>query len=305
MQYGVHLPHLGRQADGPNLTRFAKEADRLGFHSGWVSDHIAWPEHIESKYPYTANGEFPAPLNVPWLDPLGTLIYVAGQTENLRLGMTVLILGYRPPMLTAKLLSTLDVLSNGRTILGAGVGWMREEFEVIGMPFDHRGARADEQLEIFDTLFTQPWPSYQGKFYSFPGVGFSPKPPQGHIPVWVGGDSEAAFKRTAKYGDAFHAAFTPHEPLALHWARVRQLCEERGRNPNELGFSVRVYLDFDANSDPAKALVGSPEQMLEQVERYRAMGVTHILLDILARGGVQGRLEAMQRFAAEVMPKTR
>ncbi|MBI2764567.1 MAG: LLM class flavin-dependent oxidoreductase [Chloroflexi bacterium] len=301
MEFGVHLPHLGRQADRENLVRFAREADRLGFHSAWVSDHVAWPHEVESRYPYTENGDFPAPFNTPWLDPIGTLLFVAACTERIKLGTTVLILGYRPPVQTAKLLATLDVLAEGRTILGAGVGWMREEFEVLGMPFDHRGARGDEQLEIFERLFADPMPSYSGKFYQFPEIAFSPKPPNGRIPVWVGGDTEPAFKRAARFGDALHAAFTPPEKLAIHWARTRQLREELGRDPNEMLLSARIYLDFDGNSDPKKALVGTPAQMKEQVGALAKLGAGHILLDIVARGGVQGRLEAMQRFAAEVM----
>jgi probable F420-dependent oxidoreductase len=302
MQFGVHLPHLGRQADGPTLAAFAWRADELGYHSGWVSDHVAWPAAVESRYPYTKTGDFPAPFNTPWLDPIGTLTYVAACTENLKLGTTVLILGYRPPVETAKRLATLDVLSGGRTILGVGVGWMREEFEVLGMPFDHRGARADEQLEVFERLFTDPEPSYDGRFYQFPVIGFQPKPVHGHIPVWVGGDTEAAFRRTARYGDAFHAAFTPKAALREHWARVRTLCEQEGRDPARLGFSVRLYLDFDAIMEPEKSLQGSPEQVVEQVHAYRELGVDHILLDITARGGVAGRQEAMERFAAGVIP---
>ncbi len=301
MDYGVHLPHLGHQADRHSLTEFARRADALGYHSAWVSDHITWPAEVASRYPYSANGDFPAPFNTPWLDPLGTLLFVAACTERIRLGTTVLILGYRPPVQTAKMLATLDVLSEGRTILGVGVGWMREEFEALGMPFDHRGARGDEQLEVFEALFTQPLPAYEGRFYRFPGLGFQPRPVNGHIPIWVGGDTEAAFRRAARYGDAYHAAFEPLDAVSQHWARVQASAEEHGRDPSQLTLSVRVYLDFDRVVDPAKSLSGNPAQMREQVGRFAAAGVSHLLLDIVARGGVAGRQEAMERFAAEVM----
>ncbi len=304
MQFGVHLPHLGQQADGPTLARFARHAEELGYHSGWVSDHVAWPASFESRYPYSADGGFPAPNSLSWLDPLGTLTYVAACTERLKLGTTVLILGYRPPVETAKRIATLDVLSGGRTILGVGVGWMREEFEVLGMPFDHRGARADEQLELFEQLFTEARPSYNGRFYRVPEIGFQPKPVNGHIPIWVGGDTEPAFRRTARFGDCFHAAFTPKATLAAQWARVQQLSAGAGRDPASIEFSVRVFLDFGGVSDPEKSIQGAPAQMLEQIAAYRAMGVTHILLDITARGGIGGREDAMERFAREVMPHT-
>ena len=134
MDIGVHLPQLGRGATRSALKEFCAEAERLGVHSGWVSDHIAWPTDISSKYPYTDDGSFPAPNTMAWLDPIGTLLFVAAITEKMKLGQTVLIMGYRPPVQTAKLIATLDVLSEGRAILGAGIGWMREEFEVLGMP---------------------------------------------------------------------------------------------------------------------------------------------------------------------------
>jgi probable F420-dependent oxidoreductase len=303
LDFGVHLPHIGHQAGRDTVISFAREADELGFHSAWTSDHIAWPAEVASRYPYTDSGDFPAPFNVPWLDPLGTLIFAAACTERIRLGTTVLILGYRPPVQTAKLIATLDVLSGGRAILGAGIGWMKEEFDALGMPFDHRGARGDEQLEIFETLFTQPLPSYEGRFYRFPAIGFNPRPVNGHVPVWIGGDSEGAFRRAARYGDAFHTAFTPLPELKHQWERVRQLCDEAGRDPASISLSVRVYLDFEGMMEPAKSLAGSPEQVLEGIARYREAGVSHILLDPVAKGGVAGRQDAVRRFANEVMPK--
>ncbi|MFN0093800.1 MAG: LLM class F420-dependent oxidoreductase [Dehalococcoidia bacterium] len=303
MEFGVHLPQMGIHATREHLIRFSQLADRLGYHSGWVSDHIAWPQGIESEYPYSANGDFPAPNTMPWLDPLGTLIFAAAVTERLRLGTTVLILGYRPPVQTAKLIATLDAVSNGRAILGVGVGWMREEFDALGMPFDHRGSRADEQLDVFEELFTKPEPANEGgRFYPFPKLGFSPKPPQGHVPIWVGGDTEAAFRRVVRYGDTFHAAFTPLAKLREGWARIRQLAEQSGRDPATIGFSTRVYLDFDGVMDPEKSLAGSPAKMLEQLATYRAAGIQHLGFDIVARGGAEGREEAAERFAAEVMP---
>lgn len=300
MKFGVHLPHLGRQADRATVMRFAQEAERLGLDSVWTSDHITWPSALTSRYPYSENGDFPAPFNVPWLDALGTLLFVAGCTEHVRLGTTVLILGYRPPVQTAKLLATLDVLSGGRTILGVGVGWMREEFEVLGMPFDHRGARADEQLELFEALFTQELPSYGGRFHHLPEVGFQPKPVNGHIPIWVGGDTEPAFRRAARYGDGFHAAFASPAMLAEQWARVQALCREQDRDPADLELSVRVHLGPADRTNQASGLFGDVGNMLRRIDEYAAIGVSLILLDPVSPGGVEGRLEALQRFVADV-----
>lgn len=302
MDIGVHLPQLGRGATRSALQEFCAEAERLGVHSGWVSDHIAWPTDIASKYPYSDDGSFPAPNSMAWLDPIGTLIFVAAITETMKLGQTVLIMGYRPPVQTAKLIATLDVLSQGRAILGAGVGWMREEFEVLGMPYDQRGKRADEQLEIFDALFTQDTPSYDGEFYSFPEIKFEPKPVQSHVPVWIGGASEPAYRRTARFGDCFHAAFEPIEKVTHEWDRVQELTAAAGRNPEDMSLSIRLYLDPTAAMKPGLSIAGSTEQMIDSMSAWQAIGVDHVLVDITAPGGPAGRLEAMQAFMTDVVP---
>ena len=303
MEFGLHLPHIGRSATREHVLDFARVAEETGMHSGWVSDHVAWPRHVESTYPYTDDGSFPGGFNMPWLDPIGTLFFVAGATTELKLGITVLILGYRPPLLTAKMAASLAVLSEGRLLLGVGVGWMKEEFDVLGMPFDHRGARADEQLEMFRAVFASDTPSFHGRFTSFPEVGFAPLPPGNAIPVWVGGSSEAAFRRTVRFGDAFHAAFQPVDAVAVSWRRVLELAAEEGRAPGELRCSLRWYLDPDASMKPDVALQGSAQQMVDTLGRLAAVGVDHVVLDPVARGGPAGRLDAVRGFMADVAPQ--
>ncbi len=297
MLWGVHLPHLGRQATGPNLARFARVADEAGYHSAWTSDHVAWPRAIESKYPYTEDGSFPGGNDMNWLDPLGTLFYVAAGTERIKLGTTVMIMGYRNPVLSAKWWASLDAVSGGRAILGVGVGWMREEFEVLGMPPDNRGLRADEQLAVYDQLFSSDRPSFEGRFYRFPEIGFAPKPVHGRIPIWVGGDTEPAWRRTVRVGDAFHAAFQPIEEVERAWARIGELCAEAGRDRDrELTLSIRLYHDPDSLMKPAVSIAGTPEQQLDQVRRWRDIGVSHILLDPASRGGFDRRVDELTRF---------
>jgi probable F420-dependent oxidoreductase len=300
MQIGVHAPHLGRQLDGATLRAFARECEALGVHSLWVSDHICWPLEVHSKYPYTDDGSFPATTDMGWLDPLGTLFFLAGCTERIRLGTTVLILPYRPPVTTAKQVASLDVVSNGRVILGVGVGWMAEEAAVLGMPWDQRGRRSDEQLQVFERLFTDPQPSFDGEFYRFPEVGFEPKPVQQPIPVWVGGATPAAFRRTARFGHGFHAAFQPLAEVRREWQEVSAACEALGRDPAELTLSLRLYLDPDARMEPAKSVAGSAGQMRDRLAELAAAGVSHVLLDPVARGGVEGRLDAVRRFMTDV-----
>ena len=302
VEFGVHLPQLGRNADRETLLTFAREVDALGVESAWTSDHIAWPRDIQSRYPYTESGDFPAPFDTPWLDPLATLAFVAAVTERIRLGTTVQIMGYRPPVQSAKFWATLDQLSEGRAILGVGVGWMAEEFEALGMPFDHRGARADEQLEVYDVLFREEAPSYAGRFYSFPEVSFLPKPVGRHIPIWVGGHTAPAFRRAAKYGDGLHAAFTPIEDLRLHWAAVQAECEKIDRDPGELELSTRIYLDPDGRMEPAKSLQGDDAALAAGVAQWAEVGVSHLILDPVTGGGARGRLALIRRFMTDVRP---
>jgi len=300
MDIGVHLPQLGRGASRSALVDFCAAAEAAGVHSGWVSDHIAWPADVNSTYPYSDDGSFPPPNNMAWLEPIGTLLFVAAITEKMKLGQTVLILGYRPPVQTAKLIATLDVLSEGRAIFGAGVGWMKEEFEVLGMPYDNRGKRADEQLEIFNRLFSEESPSFEGEYYSFPEIKFEPKPVQDRIPVWIGGSSEPAFRRMARFADCFHAAFQPIETVAAEWQRVQDLTAEAGRDLSSMELSIRLYLDPASNMKPELSVAGTTEQMIETVSAWSAIGVDHLLVDITAPGGPTGRLEAMQAFMEDV-----
>ncbi|MBM4204379.1 MAG: LLM class F420-dependent oxidoreductase [Gammaproteobacteria bacterium] len=302
LEFGVHLPHLGRQVDRDSLINFAQQAEVAGYASGWVSDHVAWPAKIDSKYPYTADGSFAPPPDMGWLDPIGTQLFVAGVTTKLRLGFTVLILPYRQPVPTAKQLATLDVLSNGRLILGCGVGWMAEEAAILGMPWDHRGERTNEQLDLFTRLFSESNPSFTGKYYQIPPIGFEPKPVQTPVPVWVGGNTEAAYRRAGTYGQGFHAAFEPADAVDHGWQRVLAHTRAAGRDPLAMTLSLRVYLDTQGTMEKSKSIFGSRDQMLEQIAIWRAIGVSHLILDPVARGGVPGRLDALLAFARDVMP---
>jgi probable F420-dependent oxidoreductase len=302
MEFGAHLPHLGRQVGRESLIDFAQAIERAGYASGWVSDHVCWPAEIASRYPYTADGSFAPAPDMGWLDPIGTQLFVAAVTTKLRLGFTVLILPYRQPVTTAKQLATLDVLSGGRLILGCGIGWMAEEAAILGMPWDRRGERTNEQLELFNALFTQPAPRFDGRFYHLPEVGFEPKPVQSPVPVWVGGNTDAAYRRAARYGSGLHAAFEPMDVVADAWQRTLEHTRALGRDPARMTLSLRVYLDAVGSMEQAKSLFGTAAQMQDQVAAYRAIGVSHLVLDPVAPGGIAGRRDALLAFAEQVMP---
>ncbi len=285
MEFGVHLPDAGRDPSREAIIAVATTAERLGYASVWSSDHIAWPDPatLESKYPYADdNSGFPA-AGSAWLDCIGTLQFAAAVTERVLLGTTVLIIGYRGVVQQAKSWATLDHLAQGRAILGVGVGWMKEEFEAIGMHWDERGARADEALEVFEVLFAEGLSTYEGRWTSFRDLGLSPKPPLNHIPVWVGGHTAPAYRRTAR------------------WAGVGEACEAIGRNRADIELTSLLRLNWDGGDVEAGEIGGSTEQVIDQLGAYAEVGLSHAAFFVLGRG-TEGRLEAIERFAAEVKP---
>src|ERR671924_1604801 len=192
MRFGCHLPVYGPAATRETLVGVARRAEALGYDSLWASDHVVLPWRIASRYPYNATGAFPLPPATDFLEPLTALALVAGVTERVRLGTTVLVLPHRHPVLAAKMLATLDHLAPGRVILGAGVGWMREEIELLGAPYERRGAWTDEAIRIMRACWTEERAAFTGEFFRIPPVASVPRPPRGPIPIWIGGHTRRA-----------------------------------------------------------------------------------------------------------------
>lgn len=292
MEIGVHLPHVGPMANREGLIGYAQAAEEYGFDSLWVSDHVIVPRNLTSRYPYRADGEFPVGPDVPMLDPIAALLFAAGVTQRAMLGTTVLVLPMRNPIITAKMLASLDVLSGGRLILGVGAGWMREEFDLLGMPFERRGARTDDYIQLFKALWTEENPSFHGKLIEIEDVGFAPKPIQRpHPPIWVGGHSKPALRRAGRLGDAWHAAFVGPDQLREEYQEVRRYAEEAGRDPDSVALTLRTRLPL---KDVAKAV--------EHIERCREVGVSHIVVEIFTVELGRAR-ELMDVLAKEVRPK--
>ncbi len=291
MLFGVHLPQVGALGTRENVLAFARRAEELGFHSLWASDHIVIPRRIGGEY--AGGGRFPVGPDMPFLEPISLLHFVAAATERIRLGTSVVVLPMRNPIVTAKELATLDVLSGGRLIFGVGAGWMAEEFEALGVPFRGRGRRTDEYLEVVRRLWTEDDPSFHGRYVRVEGIGFAPKPLQRpHPPIWVGGMAEGALRRAGTYGDAWHATGTVDtELLARAFARVRQYAREAGRDPDRLLLSVRAD----------RFLRGEPAQVVEVLESLRRIGVGHVLTAFPAPT-LDESLALMERFARQVAP---
>src|SRR5690348_4148225 len=206
MQIGVHVP----TTVAPGVTRealvsFAREAEARDFASLWVSDHIVIPTTTDADYP-GGGRRFPIAPETPYLEPVAMLSALAMITTKARLGCSVFILGHRHPVVMAKMLASIDALSGGRLICGVGVGWWKEELEILGVPFHARGRQADEAIRVFKALWTMDNPAFEGEFFRFRDIGFAPKPVQKpHPPIWVGGDSPGAFRRVVALGDGWHA----------------------------------------------------------------------------------------------------
>jgi probable F420-dependent oxidoreductase len=303
MQFGVHLPHIGVLWSGEETVRFARAVEALGYHSLWASDHIVFPLSVRSRYPYGESGQFPLPPQAPWLEALTTLAYVAGATARALLGTSVLVLTYRPPVLNAKVLATLQVLSGGRLVVGVGSGWMEEEARALGMPWEDRGRRTDEHIQVLRALWEQEEPRFQGRYYQVAGVRCEPRPTV-LPPIWVGGHGEAALRRAARLGDGWHAVSLPPQELAPRWLRVQALAREQGRDPASLTLSVRCPLRLrDAPRPDDRPLAGTPEEVAGWLEEYRQVGVGHVVLEPPLRPGPEVALTVLERFAREIRPR--
>jgi probable F420-dependent oxidoreductase len=308
MKFGVALTTRGRDATAETLARVSRTAEECGFDSVWVTDHIVIPNRITSGYPYEATGIFDVPANEYYLEPLTVLTYLAGMTRRIRLGTGVLVLPYRNPILLAKTVASLDVLSGGRTILGVGVGWMAEEFRALGLEtFEQRGAVTDESIRLVRELWTQEEPRFKGRFFHVEDIRFYPKPIQKpHPPIWIGGHSPAAMRRAALLGDAWHPIGL-RPPVGLYpgeyaqaAATIRRIAEEAGRDPGEIALTFRASLAFaDKPPSPRTPFIGSPAQIIEDIQAYARLGVTHLVFGF--RGPtVEALLEQLERFAMEV-----
>lgn len=303
MEFGCHLPIFGPAATRAGLLTFAREMERLGYDSLWASDHIVIPYAISSRYPYSETGEFPLSADATFLEPLTALAMVAGVTERARLGTTVLVLPHRHPVLAAKTLATLDHLSGGRVILGAGVGWMREEIELLGAPFDARGPWSDEAIRIMRACWRDERTHFKGRFFTFDDIGCFPKPVRGDIPIWMGGHSKPALRRIVALADGWHAAFPTAAALESGLAELRAECATQKRRFEDLAITLRAGLAIRPSPGGAnrKALQGTPEEIVADLRTFKALGVSHVLMEASYRDLGQ-MMRTFETFARDIRP---
>jgi probable F420-dependent oxidoreductase len=311
MRFGFPIPTRGPLGHPQPMRRLAEAAESLGYDSIWVTDHVVLPVETAERYPYDPAGRWDLEAAQHYLEALTAMSYLAGLTQRVTIGSSVLVLPQRNPVLTAKAVATLDVLSGGRALLAVGAGWMREEFEALGVSsFERRGAVTDEYIRILRALWTEDRPSFRGQFHSFEALRFFPKPLQRpHPPVWIGGHTKAALRRAALLGDGWHPIGL-RPPAELHPGEygaaadeIRARGREAGRDLRHFTFSFRAPLRL--TDSPLLVgrtpLQGSPDQVAQDVQAYRRVGVRHLILDVTG-GTVEEMLVQLRRFAEEVRP---
>lgn len=318
VDFGVSLPSRGPLARADVLLRIAEKTEALGFDSVFVTDHVVLPASAgRSVYPYSPTGQFPGGSAQDYLDPLALLGHLTHATRRVRLGTSVLVIPYRNPLVTAKTLATLDVLSRGRLILGAGAGWWREEFEALAAPpFEERGAVTDEYLRLMRAVWSTDPVSFEGRYYRVRDVFARPRPVQhGGIPVWIGGHTPAALRRAGTLGDGWHPigqrppAMLPPDGYAAAVARLHAHARAAGRDPAAIALTLRVPMELRSPRARPPAgdrplFQGTPAEVLADLQRYRALGVGHVVFDPV-RQDLRAWLGTLERFAADVRPALR
>lgn len=298
MKLGICVPHYGRPIEVDRMLAVARRADEAALDSIWVTDHVIVPQDVDVIY------------REHMLDPLAVLPWLAGVTERIQLGTSVVILPYRSPIPVAKLLASVDVLSGGRLIVGAAIGWMEGEFEALGVPFRERVSRSEEALELFRALWTTERPDLQTARHRLSGVQVSPMPLQRpRPPLWIGGGSDGAYRRVARFGDGWHATSLTPDAFRQGKQAVLRHWREAGRE-GEPAWSMRIPLFVEGVHTWAAdqkflrgrhTIRGTVKQVLGQLAEYQRLGVAHMALEV-SYTVYPAILETIDLLASEVKP---
>jgi len=286
MEVGAIIPNAGSKASPENIAIVARWAEELGYHSVWVTDHVVLSEKVDAYYPYRSHGRWDYSPATVWLDPFLSLGWAAAAAPRLKVGTSVCVAPLRNPILLAKQVSTLDFLTGGRVILGVGVGWMEEEFGLVGVPFAGRGSRAVEMVDLMRELWSGKTVDFEGKFWQVKGCRMHPRPVQNTIPVVWGGHSDATLKRVARSGDGWHPTQIPLEKLAEGIEKLKGYCAETGRRYDSLTIVAR----------PGDTYALDPETHARHLE----LGVHHLVMDTPIKQedpGLKLLRERMERVA--------
>jgi probable F420-dependent oxidoreductase len=315
MDFGMTIPNSGPLARREPIMTIARQGEALGFNYMAMADHLVIPKSWNSRYPYSASGTIDAFDGGDCLDPLALMAALALATEKIQLLTAVLVVPYRPPILTAKQLATIDVLSEGRVTVGCGTGWMREEFEAVGAPpFEARGKVTDEYIEAFRAMWTSDEPVYDGAYAHVDNIYFRPQPVRKpHPPIWIGGDSMPALRRAARLGDGWlPVGIAPNRPLNTV-ARYREAAEtlaglarEAGRDSAEIALTYWVVWYDETKritlEDGSRHIfTGEPGEIAEDINALGEIGVSAVLFNFVS-DTLENTLAGTERFTQKVMP---
>jgi probable F420-dependent oxidoreductase len=266
MKIGLFAVAVGtpRMAGGASLRAVAVNAERLGISTLWVPEHVVLLDKYASRYPYSNDGQLPAPTNTPIFDPFISLAMMAAVTSKIRLATGICLVPEHNPLVLAKVVATLDFLSGGRAVLGVGIGWLEEEFQAIGVPWERRAHRTREYIDSMRRLWSDDVSSYQGEFVKFDAVRSNPKPLKGaKLPVFFGGESGPALRRVAEYGDGWCGFNLMPDEAAAKIKRIEDLLKANGRKRSDLELAVSPY------TKPIKP---------DDLKRYRDAGADEVVL---------------------------
>jgi probable F420-dependent oxidoreductase len=286
MRFGIVAANISYW-EGPDALAAARTAEASGFDSLWTFEHVVYPDEYTSPYPGSPDGRLPMPPSTPIPDPLIWLSYIASATTTLRLATGIIVLPQRNPLVLAKELATLDRLSGGRLLFGIGVGWLKEEFEALGVPWEQRGARADEYVAALRALWAGDGASFHGRFVSFDQVSSNPKPTQASIPVVVGSFGRAGARRAGRLGDGFLPAAGSTAELAELIDVMRDSAVQHGRDPSRV--EITTFAQAHLESDPVGA-----------VEELAALGVDRVLM-VAGALGDRPAADAIEALADQVV----
>lgn len=312
MDLGFPIPNINLPTGRAAIEEIAREADAIGFHSLWLADHTVYPirPDWEEGDRYTHD----------MYDPFVTAGFVAAITKRSKIAFGVIVLPYRNPVITAKMIASLDQLSGGRVILGVGPGYLPEEFQALGVPLKGSGERTNEYIDAFRALWSSERPVFEGQYVTVKDVFFRPKPVQDRLPIWIGGFSGPAMRRAVRRGDGWHVPRFSVEGMRPHLARFREIAAEEGRDLTGFPISNRVLVRFaerpsfdipehlrrsvQRNVTPETLpIIGPPDYVAEELLRFETeLGVSHLVVDLHEADPHEERLKALETFATRVMP---
>ena len=304
MRFGLHLPSAQPGANAADILAVAQTAERLNFDSVWMFDHLFTPVELGSKYPYSRDGSYAMSADDPFFDPIALYGVLAGATERIRIGTGVTIAAYRHPIVLGKMLATIENFAPGRIVLGLGRGWMREEFDGLGVGFERRGARLEEYIRALRAIWSGGPSSFSGDFYSWTEAGFLPAPTR-HLPILLGGHGDEALRRTAERADGWVITTGKGQGAGVQAVEarldaLRAEMDKRGRAFSELEIVYPNLLWFSDQPNPKMPLTGPAEEIASSIKKLEEIGVTTAHMVVFGPGPLVA--ETAERFSEEVLP---